>query len=339
MSENGITTEDQDSIDTVRGNGVEEKIELFKSLVKAGKSVNKAIAESGLTEYKYRKHYAAIWSDPELAAFKPQPLFPRLQPSRKSEAKSAEEAEKPKPPKSSALDEALKGIEAKKPPTITPSEALDALKWYQEEFNRVFGRGMPVAIGVRPPVQEGAQPEAAVAGYGVEGSLKQVKDAEDEAKKLLEKLGYKVVTTETPVTVEEAKKLVEGMGYKLVDTRLARDEVEKMLEEAERQWQEEHDLNLETRLEEAKIGAAERVVSKAIDKVMEPFTYFLKQWFEGTVEARMSSTTPQTIERTEVPTNNPTAQTTESIPHNLTLTRYTRERPSTSEEEKAKEAP
>ena len=338
MSENGITTEDQDSIETVRGNGVEEKIELFKSLVKAGKSVNKAIAESGLTEYKYRKHYAAIWSDPELAAFKPQPLFPRLQPSRKSEAKSTEEAEKPKPPKSSALDEALKGVEVKKPPTITPSDALNALKWYQEEFNRVFGRGMPVAIGVRPPAREGAQPEAAVASYGVEGSLKQVKAAEDEAKKLLETLGYKVVTTETPVTVEEAKKLVEGMGYQLVDTRLARGEVEKMLQEAERQWQQQHDLDLETRLEEAKIGAAERVVSKAIDKVMEPFTYFLKQWFEGTVEARMSSATPQTTERTETPQNNPTAQTAEPIPHNLTLTRYTRERPSSSEEEKAKEA-
>jgi len=132
---------------------------------------------------------------------------------------------------------------------------------------------------------------------------------------------------------------VEGMGYQLVDTRLARGEVDKMLQEAERQWQQQHDLDLETRLEEAKIGAAERVVSKAIDKVMEPFTYFLKQWFEGTVEARMSSATPQTTERTEAPPNNPTTQTTEPIPHNLTLTRYTRERPTSPEEEKAKEAP
>jgi len=345
MSQNDVETKDQGSVDTVRGNGVEEKIELFKSLVKAGKSVNKAIAESGLTEYKYRKHYAEIWSDPELAAFKPQPLFPRLQPSQKSEAKpaqakSTEEAEKSKPPPTSALDEALKGTEAKakKPPKITPSEALESLKWYQDEFNRVFGRGMPVAIGVRPPAREGAQPEAAVASYGVEGSLKQVKAAEDEAKKLLETLGYKVVTTETPVSVEEAKKLVEGMGYQLVDTRLARGEVEKMLQEAERQWQQQHDLDLETRLEEAKIGAAERVVSKAIDKVMEPFTYFLKQWFEGTVEARMSSATPQPTEGTEAPPNNPTAQTTEPNLHNLTLTRYTRERPSSSEEEKPKEA-
>jgi len=340
MSQNDVEPEDQGSVDTVRGNGVEEKIELFKSLVKAGKSVNKAIAESGLTEYKYRKHYAEIWSDPELAAFKPQPLFPRLQPNQKSEAKPTEEAEKPKPPATSALDEALKGTEAKakKPPKITPSEALESLKWYQEEFNRVFGRGMPVAIGVRPPAREGAQPEAAVASYGVEGSLKQVKAAEDEAKKLLETLGYKVVTTETPVTVEEAKKLVEGMGYQLVDTRLARGEVEKMLQEAERQWQQQHDLDLETRLEEAKIGAAERVVSKAIDKVMEPFTYFLKQWFEGTVEARMSSSSLQTPERIETPSNNPATKPTEPVLQNLTLTRYTRERPSSSEEEKGKEA-
>jgi hypothetical protein len=343
MSQNDVGTEDQNGVGTTERESDEEKIELFRSLVKEGKSVNKAIQDSGLTRYRYQKYYEEIWSDPEMAAFKPQPLFPKLETSSKSEAentqtKSTRETAQPKPPETKALDEALKGIEAEKTPTITPSEALDALKWYQREFNRVFGRGMPVAVGIKPPAQEGAPPEAAIAGYGIEGSLKQVKAAEDEAKKLLETLGYKVVTTETPVTVEEAKKLVEGMGYQLVDTRLARGEVDKMLQEAERQWQQQHDLDLETRLEETKIGAAERVVSKAIDKVMEPFTYFLKQWFEGTVEARMSSATPQTTERTETPPNNPTTQTPELIPHNLTLTRYTRERPSISEEEKAKEA-
>jgi hypothetical protein len=320
VSQNETEPNDQNDVGTAPETNDEQKIELFKTLVKEGKSVNKAIEEAGLSRYKYQKHYEEIWSDPTLAPFKPQPLFPKLQ-----------------PPETKALDEALKGMETEKPPTITPSEALNALKWYQREFNRVFGRGMPVAIGVRPPAHEGAPPEAAVASYGVEGSLKQVKAAEEEAKKLLETLGYKVVTTETPVTVEEAKKLVEGMGYQLVDTRLAREDVDRMLEEAERQWQQQHDLDLETRLEEAKIGAAERVVSKAIDKVMEPFTYFLKQWFEGTVEARMSSANTPTPEQSASPISNPATKPPEPIIPNLTLTRYTRERPSSTEEEKAKE--
>jgi hypothetical protein len=132
---------------------------------------------------------------------------------------------------------------------------------------------------------------------------------------------------------------VESMGYQLVDTRLARQDVDRMLQEAERQWQQQHDLDLETRLEEAKIGAAERVVSKAIDKVMEPFTYFLKQWFEGTVEARMSSANTPTPEQSGPPLSNPATKPPEHILPNLTLTRYTRERPSSSEQEKTKEAP
>ncbi len=321
MSQNDVGTENQNGNGTVQEPSLEEKIELFKLFIKEGKSVNKAIEESGLTRYKYQKHYQEIWSDPALLSFKPQPLFP-----------------KPQPPETKALDEALKGTVTEKPPTITPSDALNALKWYQREFNRVFGRGMPVAIGIRPPAHEGAPPEAAVASYGVEGSLKQVKTAEEEAKKLLETLGYKVVTTETPVTVEEAKKLVESMGYQLVDTRLARQDVDRMLQEAERQWQQQHDLDLETRLEEAKIGAAERVVSKAIDKVMEPFTYFLKQWFEGTVEARMSSANMPTLEQSGPPPSNSTTKPPEPVIPNLTLTRYTRERPSSSEEEEVKEA-
>ncbi|MBT0160921.1 hypothetical protein G4O51_13155, partial [Candidatus Bathyarchaeota archaeon A05DMB-2] len=207
-------------------------IQRFKELIKQGYSVGKAKKESGLSHRMYRQHYDDIWTDPEMAPLKPEPLFQKEENSKESEQVKARSREhidesqradedknkklgKPKPPETPALDEALKGIESEKPPSITPTEAINALKWYQHEFNRVFGRGMPVAIGVRPPAQEGAQPEAAIAGYGVEGSLKQVKDAEEEAKKLLEKLGYKVVTTETPVTVEEAKKLVEGMGYQL----------------------------------------------------------------------------------------------------------------------------
>jgi hypothetical protein len=318
-------------------------IKRFKELIKQGFSVSKAKKESGLSHRKYRQHYEEIWNDPEMAPLKPKPLFQKAEstepeePDQSKEEKAKDEG-KLRPPETPALDEALKGIETEKPPSITPTEAINALKWYQREFNKVFGRGMPVAIGVRQPKEQGAPPEAAVAGYGVEGSLKQVKVAEEEAKKLLEKLGYKVVTTETPVTLEEAKKLVEDMGYQLVDTRLAREEVEKMLEEAERKWQEEHDLNLETRLEEAKIGAAERVVTRAIDKVMEPFTYFLKKWFEETIETRVTSSS-QTSERTEAPPINPeTHRNRETAVQALPLTRYTRERPSESEEKEKEES-
>ena len=346
LCQNGAVTDDQNGVRTEIEEGDKDKVELFKALIREGKSVNKAMRESGLSTYKYQKYYDAIWSDPEMAEFKPQPLFPSNptgsdsagdERNQSGETIHQKSEHKGQPPEAGRLEEALKNIEVDKPPSITPSEALNALKWYQREFRRVFGGSLPVAIGVRPPAQQGKPPEAAVAGYSLETSLEKVKAAEEEAKTVLERLGYKVVKAGTPVTLEEAKKLVEEMGYELVDTRLPREEVEKMLEEARLKWQQEHDMELETRLEEAKIGAAERVVTKAIDKVMEPFTYFLKKWFEETVETRVASVQTASEDTLEMPgfTENPhnAQKNMNAVAQSLRLARYTRERPSPSESE------
>jgi hypothetical protein len=70
---------------------------------------------------------------------------------------------------------------------------------------------------------------------------------------------------------------------------------------------------------------------------MEPFTYFLKKWFEETIETRVA-TTEQTAENPkEMPncTENPhnAQKNMSTITRSLRLTRYTRERPSPSESE------
>jgi hypothetical protein len=71
---------------------------------------------------------------------------------------------------------------------------------------------------------------------------------------------------------------------------------------------------------------------------MEPFTYFLKKWFEETIETRMSSGS-QAPERIEAPSINPKVhENREIIVQALPLTRYTRERPSESEEKKKEES-
>jgi hypothetical protein len=70
---------------------------------------------------------------------------------------------------------------------------------------------------------------------------------------------------------------------------------------------------------------------------MEPFTYFLKKWFEETIETRMASTQSVSENSVEIPgftENQPNIQKKmNAVAQSLRLTRYTRERPSPSESE------
>jgi hypothetical protein len=108
----------------------------------------------------------------------------------------------------------------------------------------------------------------------------------EEAKKIVEKGGYKLVEAGKPTSIEEATKMLEEMGYKIMDGRITLEEAEKRVAEERAKWEQEIDLEKEKSLEESKIGAATQVVTHARDRVMEPFTYFLTRWFEGTIEGR-----------------------------------------------------
>jgi len=132
----------------------------------------------------------------------------------------------------------------------------------------------------------------AEARESLDEAIERIGKAEEQAKGFLAKRGYRVASEGIPVTLEEAKKLVQEYGFEVKDTRISKEEVERMFAQERKKWQEEHDMALETRLEEKKIEAAENVVSKAIEQVMQPFQYFLKKWFEGSIEERVVSETP-----------------------------------------------
>jgi len=160
------------------------------------------------------------------------------------------------------------------------SEALESIKEDLEELKRTKEK------------LNAGQITKAEARESLDEAIERISKAEEQAKEFLAKRGYKVASEGIPVTLEEARKLVQEYGFEVKDTRISKEEVERMLAEQQKKWQEEHDLALETRLEEKKIEAAENVVSKAIEQVMQPFQYFLKKWFEGSLEERVASETP-----------------------------------------------
>jgi hypothetical protein len=52
--------------------GVDEKIRRFKELVKSGVSISKARRGSGLHSEGYKRYYDEIWSDPDMAPYRPK---------------------------------------------------------------------------------------------------------------------------------------------------------------------------------------------------------------------------------------------------------------------------
>jgi len=187
--------------------------------------------------------------------------------------------------------EGLKGLagegegEEELPPEVLEkveglSEALESIKGDLEELKKTKEK------------LNAGEITKAEARESLDEAIERIGKAEEQAKEFLAKRGYKVATEGVPVTLEEARKMVQEYGFEVKDTRISKEEVERMLAEQQKKWQQEHDLTLETRLEEKKIEAAENVVSKAIEQVMQPFQYFLKKWFEGSLEERVASETP-----------------------------------------------
>jgi DNA-binding transcriptional regulator YhcF (GntR family) len=294
-------------------------VEEFKRAIKDGLSVNKALEVSGLSNRKYQRYYEEIWSDPELADLKPEPLFPNQEDTGngeengqrpKTEEKGEEvagdgetndagdekvEGRGEEPPETPTLDK-LTGLPTK-PPEIGPDEAYTASKYWEEWFKERYGRLMrgPTTPGGKLPSpeelaklmeEERKRAKEILEKSGYKVVLAGTPTNLDEAKKIVEESGYKLVEADKPTTIEEAKKILESMGYKVMDGRITLEEAEKRVAEERAKWEQEIDLEKEKSLEESKIGAATQVVTHAIDKVMEPFTYFLKKWFEGTIEGR-----------------------------------------------------
>ena len=122
----------------------------------------------------------------------------------------------------------------------------------------------------------------------LEDMIEKLERAKERAKEFLERMGFKVVPKDVPTSVEEAKSLLEKMGYKVEDGRIPLEKVEEMLKQAEQEWKAKYNEDLEQRLEEAKIKAAEKVVSLAIDRVLRPIEMFISAYLQKALGVKVN---------------------------------------------------
>jgi len=175
------------------------------------------------------------------------------------------------------LQETLREIvpKVKAEPEIVRNPEFEELRQTMENINTTL-------VHLAERIEKGApsQPEVQT---DVESMVKQLRVATEKSKGLLQMQGFKVVAEEAPATFEEAKKIVEDRGYKLQDQRVERAEAEQMAREAAEAERKKHEDELELKLEDRKIEAAEKIVGTAIDKVMEPFQYFIERYLDTAV--------------------------------------------------------
>ncbi len=187
-------------------------------------------------------------------------------------------AEKVSQEVSTPLAQALEGLretlakitpEVKAEPEIVRNPELVDLSQTLENINTTM-------VHLAERIEKGA-PKGEIE-TDVESMVARVEDATQKSRSFLEKQGFKIVVEDAPATLEEAQKIVESHGYTLQDQRVSRDEAQKMADAAAEAERKKHDNDLELRLEEKKIEAAKEITATAIDKVMEPFSYFLRQY-------------------------------------------------------------
>jgi hypothetical protein len=231
---------------------VAERINKFKELIKQGKSVRKALEESGLHRRDYKKHYDEIWSDPELAPFKPQPRVrvsppqPPKEPEGKSEGKGEGE---------------FKGLE-----DYLGDESLPFEKEYLELKRRE--QAMVAAAyrilsqyGVKPP-GSGPQPTQppTTRKEAIEDFLDAVKAYEEKR--------------------EKVKEALEKMGFKLEDKYMSREEVERLIEDVKRKTAEEA-------LDDKRIDAVQKIISDSVAQIISLFKPVIEKYFGASLEGGM----------------------------------------------------
>jgi hypothetical protein len=241
---------------------VAERINKFKELIKQGKSVRKALEESGLHRRDYKKHYDKIWSDPELAPFKPQPRV-RVsppQPPKEPEGKSEEKGEGE-----------FKGLE-----DLLSEETLPFEKEYLELKRRE--QAMVAAAyrilsqyGVKPP---GSGPQPTPPSTQPPPTRKEAIEDFLEAVKAYEEKREKV------------KEALEKMGFKLEDKYMSREEVDRLIEEVRRKTAEET-------LDDKRIDAVQKIISDAIAQVISLFKPVIEKYFGASLEAGISGAAQQ----------------------------------------------
>ena len=92
-------------------------------------------------------------------------------------------------------------------------------------------------------------------------------------------------------TLEEKRRrlreTLEALGFKVLDLFMRRDEVEKLLEEERKKWEEEA-------LDDRRIQAVENIINRAVDRVTDMFKPVIDAWVQNLLMGRGQPSTQDT---------------------------------------------
>jgi len=238
-------------MDMVKEEELKERVEKFKSLIKQGYNVSKALRESKLHMRDYKRLYGEIWSDPEMA-----PLKPKLRDSKRREK----------------AGESGKGNEKdKKPSTDSPVEdSIKRLAQYGMSGEKTpFEREFEELEGKRRMLLQAAQ--NVLMKYGAPGPSDQSTLTARGRDSLAE---FEAAFKDFEEKRNRIKRMLEEMGFKVEDVYMKKDEVERLLKDAKRRATEEA-------LDDKRIEAVKDIISDAVSQIIGLFKPAIQKYFAG----------------------------------------------------------
>lgn len=99
-----------------------------------------------------------------------------------------------------------------------------------------------------------------------------IKRMEEDAKAVLESLGYKVVRKDQPTSIQEAIKMLKASGYEVKSTTYTKEQVDKIIEEEKKKLEEYYRKEMDKKVQEQRVNAVQNIVTHVIDRLFDLFT-------------------------------------------------------------------
>jgi len=238
-----------------------EKVARVDELVSKGMSLNKACREVGIAKKTYYRYRRALGEAPG----EEQPVETGSEELERLRGKLGE---------TPTLDENLRLLEEEAPHPLERKVRELMAEYRRTSLALARVQQLMSGLGVQPGAPPPKGGKAGEAGAGVPA----VQPADPEA--VVEALVGEVKRLQ-----ERRRKLRDALselGFRVEDMLMSKEEVEKLLEEKRREWEE-------NALDDKRIKAVENIVNRAIDRIFGMFQPMVQAWFETMLAPRMQA--------------------------------------------------
>jgi len=293
---------------------IPEKVRLVDELLKQGKGVREACRIVGLSKGTYYYWRDKLRNGGEVVEQEDPPQDEEE--SREDVEKGVEGSEESSIDEVSGimrrltstptLDENLKYIESERPAHPLEQKAkelLDEIRRTTTAMSRIQMMLSTFAPSYTPNMQP--QPtNKQVSERGVPEQAVTMPEVPLSPEEVIEKLSDEVRRLEE--RRRKLKEALEKLGFKVEDRLLTKDEVERILEEEKRRWEEEQ-------LDDARIKAVVEIVKTGIDRIVGMFQPLVQAWFDFELRRRMGMEVGTTVGLQSTATN-PSMPTGHAVP-------------------------